>query len=83
MATQACWLIILERGGDFCFLSPLQTLEEENKQLSQEKEDLESELVSTTTNTSESELISLKRIKRDMETKIVDLEDELDESSLK
>ena len=58
-------------------------LEEENKKLSQEKEDLEAELVSTTTNTSESELISLKRIKRDMETKIVELEDELDEASLK
>lgn len=61
----------------------LQTLEEENKQLSEENEDLKSELVSTTTNTSESELISLKRIKRDMETKIVELEDELDEASLK
>lgn len=63
--------------------SPLQTLEEENKQLAQEKEDLEAEVVSTTTNTSESELISLKRIKRDMETKIMELEDELDEASLK
>ena len=71
-------------ANGICFLSPLQTLEEENKQLSQEKEDLEAEVVSTTTNsTSESELISLKRIKRDMEAKIMELEDELDEASLK
>ena len=63
--------------------SALQVLEEENKVLSQEKEDLESELVSTTTNTSDSELTSLKRIKRDMEAKILELEDELDEATLK
>lgn len=60
-----------------------QVLEEDNKHLSQEKEDLESELVSNTTMTTESEVASLKRIKRDMEAKIVELEDELDESSLK
>lgn len=62
----------------------LQVLEAENKVLSQEKEDLESELLSTTTSTTtESELTSLKRIKRDMEAKIMELEDELDEASLK
>lgn len=54
------------------------------KQLSQEKEDIESELLSRTSSmTAESELTSLKRIKRDMESKIVELEDELDESSVK
>ena len=31
----------------------------------------------------ESEVTSLKRIKRDMDAKIVELEDELDEASLK
>ena len=61
----------------------MQVLEEEKKKLTQEKEDLEAELVSTTTNTSESELMSLKRIRRDMETKIMELEDELDEATLK
>lgn len=45
---------------------------------------MESELVSNTTSMStESEVTSLKRIKRDMEAKIVELEDELDEASLK
>lgn len=58
-------------------------LEEDNKRLAQDKEDLESELVSNSTMTSESEVTSLKRIKRDMEAKIVELEDELDEASLK
>lgn len=58
-------------------------MEEENKRLSQEKEDLESELVSTTSMTTESELTSLKRMKRDMEAKVLELEDELDEASLK
>ena len=62
----------------------MQALEEEMKQLSQEKEDIESELLSRTSSmTAESELTSLKRIKRDMESKIVELEDELDESSVK
>lgn len=44
---------------------------------------MESELLSTTTNTSDSELTSLKRIKRDMEAKVLELEDELDEATLK
>ena len=58
-------------------------MEEENKRLSQEKEDLEAELVATTSMTTESELTSLKRMKRDMEAKVLELEDELDEASLK
>ena len=61
----------------------LQQLEEENKQIRQEKEDLESEVLSHTSKTAESELTSLKRIKRDMELKIEELEDELDEVNLK
>lgn len=61
----------------------MQQLEEENKQIRQEKEDLESEVLSHTSKTAESELTSLKRIKRDMELKIEELEDELDEVNLK
>ncbi len=50
----------------------------------QEKEDLESEVLSrSSTLTTESELTSLKRIKRDMETKLEELEDELDEANMK
>ena len=49
----------------------------------QDKEDLESELLSKSSLTTESELTSLKRIKRDMEAKIEELEDELDESNMK
>ena len=64
-------------------LTDLQQLEEENKQIRQEKEDLESEVLSHTSKTAESELTSLKRIKRDMELKIEELEDELDEVNLK
>ena len=63
--------------------SPLQQLEEENKQIRQEKEDLESEVLSHTSQTAESEITSLKRMKRDMELKIEELEDELDEVNLK
>jgi len=51
--------------------------------LLQEKEDLESEVLSRTSMTTESELTSLKRIKRDMETKLEELEDELDEANMK
>ncbi len=62
----------------------MQTLEDESKQLTQEKEDLEAELLSSSsTLTSESELMSLKRIKRDMESKVMELEDELDEANMK
>lgn len=60
-----------------------QQLEEENKQIRQEKEDLESEVLSHTSKTAESEITSLKRMKRDMELKIEELEDELDEVNLK
>ncbi len=50
----------------------------------QEKEDLESEVLNSTTSAStESELTSLKRMKRDMEAKIEELEDELDEANVK
>ncbi len=50
----------------------------------QEKEDLESEvLCSTTSASTESELTSLKRMKRDMEAKIEELEEELDEANVK
>ncbi len=50
----------------------------------QEKEDLESEVLSSTTSAStESEMTSLKRMKRDMDTKIEELEDELDEANVK
>ena len=49
----------------------------------QEKEDLESEVLSHTSQTAESEITSLKRMKRDMELKIEELEDELDEVNLK
>ena len=58
-------------------------MEEEKKRLGQEKEDLESELLSRSAMTTESELTSLKRIKRDMETKLEELEDELDEANMK
>jgi len=58
-------------------------MEEENKRLGQEKEDVESELLSRSAMTTESELTSLKRIKRDMETKLEELEDELDEANMK
>lgn len=64
-------------------LPELQQLEEENKQIRQEKEDLESEVLSHTSKTAESEITSLKRMKRDMELKIEELEDELDEVNLK
>ncbi len=63
---------------------PSQELEEEHKQVVQEKDDLESEVLSSTTSAStESEMTSLKRMKRDMETKIEELEDELDEANVK
>lgn len=65
------------------YFAHLQLLEEENKQIRQEKEDLESEVLSHTSKTAESEITSLKRMKRDMELKIEELEDELDEVNLK
>ena len=60
-----------------------QELEEENKRISQEKEDLESEVLSSTTLSTESEVTSLKKMKREMESKVEELEDELDEANAK
>ena len=60
-----------------------QELKEENKHICQEKEDLEAEILSNTTATTESELTSVKRMKRDLETKVEELEDELDEANIK
>ena len=77
------FLIYIQRNLCNILSTYLQQLEEENKQIRQEKEDLESEVLSHTSKTAESELTSLKRIKRDMELKIEELEDELDEVNLK
>ncbi len=63
--------------------SPLQELQEENHRIRQEKEDLEAEVLSQTSRTTESELTSLKKIKRELTTKVEELEDELDEANIR
>ena len=52
--------------------------------MQQEKEDLESEVLSHTSHTTlESEMTSLKKMKRELETKVEELEEELDEANVK
>ena len=51
--------------------------------MQQEKEDLESEVLSHTSQSTESELTSLKRMKRELDSKVEELEDELDEANIK
>ena len=63
--------------------SPPQELEEENLRVRQEKEDLESEILSHTSTSAEGELSSLRRMKRELGTKVEELEDELDEATAK
>ena len=56
-----------------------QLAEEERKKMRQEKEDLESEMAFSTSSSAEGELSVLKQAKRELEGKVVELEDELDE----
>ena len=62
----------------------LKATQEELEKANQEKEDLQSELLQQTSAAStESELTSIKRMKRELESKLETIEDELDEANLK
>lgn len=59
-------------------------MEEEHAQTQQEKEDLETEILSHTSHTTmESELTSRKRMNRELQARIEELEEELDEANVK
>ena len=58
-------------------------MEEELEKANQEKEDLQTELLQQTSAQTESEVTSLKRMKRELESKLETMEDELDEANLK
>ena len=61
----------------------LKETQEELEKANQEKEDLQTELLQNTSATTESEVTSLKRMKRELETKLETMEDELDEANIK
>ena len=61
----------------------LQELEEENARSRQEKEDLEAEVLAQSSLTADSELTSLKRMKRELESKVEELEEELEDVNIK
>ena len=61
----------------------LKETEEELVKANQEKEDLQTELLQNTSATTESEVTSLKRMKRELESKLEGMEDELDEANIK
>ena len=61
----------------------LKEAKEELEKANQEKEDLQAELLTQTSTNTESELTSLKRMKRELESKLEGMEDELDEANLK
>ena len=61
----------------------LKETQEELEKAKQEREDLQAELLAQTSASTESELSSLKRMKRELETKLEAVEDELDETNIK
>ena len=61
----------------------LKETQEELERVKQESEDLQAELLQQTSANTESELTSLKRMKRELESKLETVEDELDEANIK
>lgn len=61
----------------------LKEAKDELEKANQEKEDLQAELLTQTSANTESELTSLKRMKRELESKLEGMEDDLDELNLK
>lgn len=61
----------------------LKEAKEELEKANLEKEDLQAELLAQTSASTESELTSLKRMKRELESKLEAMEDDLDEANLK
>ena len=56
---------------------------EELEKANQDKEDLQSELLQQTSASTESELTSMKKMKRELESKLEAVEDDLDEANIK
>ena len=61
----------------------LKETQEELDKSNQEKEDLKSELLEQTSASTESEVTSLKKMKRELESKLEVMEDDLDEANIK
>ena len=61
----------------------LKETQDELDKANQEREDLQTELLQQTSASTESEVTSLKRMKRELETKLEGLEDDLDEANIK
>ena len=56
---------------------------EELEKANQDREDLQSELLQQTSASTESELTSMKKMKRELESKLEAVEDDLDEANIK
>ena len=61
----------------------LKEAREELEKANQDREDLQAELLEQTSASTESELTSLKKMKRELESKLEAVEDDLDEANLK
>ena len=61
----------------------LKEAREELEKANQDREDLQAELLQQTSASTESELTSMKKMKRELESKLEVVEDELDEANIK